>query len=244
MMNLNKTLYHNSPYVFGIFFLFALLAFWPGYFGRLFGDIPTHIHIHGITMTVWCLMLIGQGFLIRLKKQRIHKTVGKISYLLVPLIVISGFNSAHYLLSRINMPPENFYSNASLMFSSLIAFGIIYGLAIKNRKQPLVHARYMVATIFPIITPLTDRLIHHHARPILNLVPALNGAPSVYVAGFVLAEVLLIGLVIWDWQFNRKMVAFRVALGIVLLYHISTLFFYHFSLWQGITDWIMSLPLS
>ena len=142
------------------------------------------------------------------------------------------------------MPPENFYSNAALMFNSLIAFGIIYGLAIKNRKQPLVHARYMVATIFPIITPLTDRLIHHHARPILNLVPALNGAPSVYVAGFVLAEVLLIGLVIWDWQFNRKMVAFRVALGIVLLYHISTLFFYQFSFWEGFTDWIMSLPLS
>ena len=94
-MNLDKIIYKNIVVYFVSFLLLAIWAFWPSYFSHILTDIEPHIHFHGITMSLWCLMLIGQAFLIRLKKYKIHRVVGKFSYLLAPLILISGFNTAH-----------------------------------------------------------------------------------------------------------------------------------------------------
>jgi hypothetical protein len=197
-------------------------------------------------MTLWCVMLISQGLLIRFKKFSLHKLIGKASYLMVPLILISGANAAHHLLSGVadRMPPENFYSNFALMFNSLLVFGIIYGLAIYHRKKPLIHARFMICTIFPILTPLTDRLVHHYARPILSLLPSMNNSPMVWLVGFVIADLLLIGLLIWDARVHKKWNVFPLVLGLVGLYHLSVISFYHFSFWRSLADWIMSFPLS
>ncbi|MBK6479512.1 MAG: hypothetical protein IPF93_14950 [Saprospiraceae bacterium] len=66
----------------------------------------------------------------------------------------------------------------------LFFLSFLFALAIYHRKHPGLHARYMVSTIFPLFTPVTDRLIHHHFKPILALVPKLEGIPLVPTAGF------------------------------------------------------------
>lgn len=243
-MNLDKFLYNNSVYYFAIFFLIALWAFWPGYYGRLSGDIPYYIHLHGIAMTIWCLTLIGQAVLIRLKRNRIHKAMGKISYVLVPVILITGFHTAHYVLKDFQVHSAFYYSNIALMFNALIIFAIIYGLAIYHRKQPVIHGRYMLCTIFPILTPITDRLVYYHAESILRFMPTMDGIAIVWIVGFALADLLLIALVIWDWRVHRKLNVFPVALGLVLLYQISVLAFHQFAFWRSFGDWLMGLPLS
>lgn len=243
-MNLNKILYRNSAYYFVLFFIFALWAFWPSYYSRLSSDISPHIHIHGIVMTIWCVVIVSQALLIRLKKNKLHKAIGKFSYLLVPLILISGFNTAHNLLKGVEMAPENYYSDIALMFNSLIVFAIIYGLAIYYKNKPMIHARYMVCTLFPIFTPLTDRLIYNNAESILNIIPTLNGIPMVWVVGFILADILLLGLAIWDWRFQKRINVFPITLGLVLIYHFSVLWFHKFYFWRLFGDWIMRLPLS
>lgn len=243
-MNLDKSLYRNSVFYFILFFVFALWAFWPNYFSRLSTNIPAYIHVHGIAMSTWCIILIAQAILIRFKKFRIHRLLGTLSYLLGPLIIISGFNIAHNALSSSRMPMENYYSQIALMFNSIILFALIYGLAIYYKKKPLTHARFMVATLFPMFTPLTDRLIYHHARAILEFVPRLNGIPRVYFAGFVLVDLLLIILIIWDWQKHQRLNTFPLIMGFVLVYHCSVLWFYKFSFWRTFGDWIMNIPFS
>ncbi|NCP85199.1 MAG: hypothetical protein GW823_09955 [Bacteroidetes bacterium] len=97
-MNLNKFTYKNSVIYFVVFLLVALFAFWPRYFGKLFIAMDAETHFHGIIMTLWCVMLIAQGYLIRIKKYPIHKIIGKLSYGLAPLIVISGVIIAQFSL--------------------------------------------------------------------------------------------------------------------------------------------------
>lgn len=243
-MNLNKILYKDIAIYFVIFFLLAIWAFWPNYFSHILTGIESHIHVHGITMSLWCLTLITQGFLIRSKKYKTHKIIGKFTYVLAPLILISGFNTAHASIVGNEEHNGPYYSSIALMFNSLLFFGLMYGLAIYHVKKPLVHARYMVSTLFPMFTPLTDRLIYFNFRSIVSFFPAIEGQPMVWLFGFALANLILIGLAIWDWKSKKRSYIFLTVLGINIIYDISVISFYKFSVWQRIGDWIMSLPLS
>ena len=101
---------------------------------------------------------------------------------------------------------------------ALAAFIVLYGLAIYFRRNPQRHARYMIATLFPFVTPVTDRLIGRFFPSLIGLVPAIGGSPVVGVVGFLLADVALAALCLWDWKANRRADVFPVALAIVVLY--------------------------
>jgi len=244
LIKANKHLYRYSSIYFVVFSLLALVAFWSSYYSRLWAPMAIEVHFHGITMTLWCVMLIGQAFFIRFKKYNLHRFTGKLSFLLVPLIIISGFNIAHFTIENIPVGhPARYYSSA-LMFNSIIVFALIYGLAIYHRKKPLLHARYMVCSILPLITPISDRIIFKYIPSLVSYAPVAEGIRMVPAIGFSLGQILLISLIIWDWRKNKQFNAFFIVWIPLTIYHFSVLYFYQYSFWQGFTEWLMSLPLS
>src|SRR5687768_182307 len=48
-------------------------------------------HFHGVLMLVWMALLIIQPWLIARRKHRIHKLIGRLSFVLAPLLIISIF---------------------------------------------------------------------------------------------------------------------------------------------------------
>lgn len=245
-MNVDKALRRDSVYFFVFFSLFAFWAFWPGYFSRLSEDLPTYIHLHGITMTVWCLTLVSQALLIRLGQSKLHRRIGRFSYFLVLMILISGFHTAHETLKGVPAAARSttYYATIALMFNSLIIFVALYGMAIYHKQKTKIHVRYMVSTIFPIVTPLTDRLVYNHAPGLLAYLPTMEGRPVVWYIGFLLADIVLISLIVIDGPRLKRIKAFPIALGLVALYQVSVLWFPKFGFWRVIGDWIMGLPLS
>ena len=143
-VQLDRFLYQQSVFAFLAFFGLAIWAFWTSYYGKLHEDMNWPMRFHGMAMTAWCLMLIGQAMLIRLKKNRIHKLTGKLSYVIVPLILISGAHLAHITCSAMEIGSSVYYYFIALMFNSLVVFGILFGLAIWHRKQPLTLLPLMV----------------------------------------------------------------------------------------------------
>jgi len=233
----------NSAWLFIAFSLAMLVAFWPSYFSRLSAQPTYHPHAHGLAMTLWCAMLVTQAWLIRTNRRRLHRRIGSLSYALVPLMVITTINFIHYRLEGAQDLGGFGLYFLSLIVNALLAFLVLYGLALYYRRDAATHARYMVCTIFPLLTPVTDRLIGVHAPGIIPLVPRIDGAPILPVAGFILADVMLVALSIWDWRANGRRV-FPVALGVVLLYHASVLTFYRFPFWAAFGAWFVRQPLS
>lgn len=66
------------------------------------------------------------------------------------------------LAGRERLPAVAAYFLA-LTLLSLVAFAVRYAMAIARRKNPRTHARWMICTVFPLVTPATDRLIGAHA---------------------------------------------------------------------------------
>ena len=245
MKKLDQVISKESVWLFVTFFVFALWAFWPNYFSKILTQNEIRFHTHGLAMTLWCAMLIGQASLIRLKKHSLHKKIGAISYVLVPIIVITTLNLIHHQLApKFIIPTRGSLFSMALMLNATVAFVVLYGLAMRNKNKPRIHAKYMIATIFPMFTPITDRIIYIFIRPLVQYHPIVAGRPFVQLSGFLLADAILGFLVWWEFKQTRKFGPFAVSLLIVLIYQISVATFHNFGVWRSFSVWFMSLPLS
>ena len=229
--------------LFVAFSLAMLVAFWPSYFARLSSQPTYHPHAHGLTMTLWVLLLVAQAWLIAGGRRQTHRQMGLLSYALVPALVVAAFNFLHFRVRDAIELDASGLLFVTLVVNALVAFLVLYGLAMWYRTQPALHGRFMIGSVFPLFTPVTDRLIGRYAPSIVPLVPRVGGSPVVPTAGFLLADVILIALSAWDWTTNRRLV-FPAALGVLVLYHASVLTFYQFGFWQAFGRWFVGLPLS
>lgn len=236
-MKLENTLFQKSYLYFIAFFLLVLAAFWFTYFTRIAEQENYRMHLHGITLILWCLMLISQAYLIRAKRHALHRTIGKFSYVLVPAMVFTTIDLLQYQLQKQDVFGSTEFFFVALVVNALIAFVIYYGLAMFYRKKPMIHARYMVCTMFPMLTPATDRIIYIFFPSLIPHLPIIDGRPIAPVVGFLIADLILLGLSIWDGRSHRRWNVFPLALLVLMLYHYSVLNFHRFDFWQSFCRW-------
>jgi hypothetical protein len=239
-----NVLHQQSLWLFAAFAVAMFVAFWPSYFSRLGLQETYHPHAHGLSMALWCAMLVAQASLIRSGNRRLHRKVGRLSYVLVPLMVVSTVNFISFRLQGVPQPTPFILYFLALIINALVAFLVLYALAMFYRRQPAIHARYMVSTLFPLFTPVTDRLIGRFLPSLVPMVPRIDGSPVLPFAGFVLADVMLTGLCIWDWRVNKRTDVFPVALVVLVLYHVSVMTFHRLPAWASFGAWFVTLPLS
>jgi hypothetical protein len=206
-------LYHVGVRLFATFSLAMILAFWPSYFSRLTAQPSLHHHAHGLAMTLWLGLLVAQASLMRSGKRALHRRLGLLSYLLVPVIVVVTLRFVHYTLQE-GPPQLGAYGLffLALVVMTLVTFVVLFVLAMLYRAQPAVHARFMVSTLFPLFPPVTDRLIGRFMPSIIDSMPRIGGGAILQCAGFCIADTILAGLAVWDWQRNGRRV-FLVALA-------------------------------
>ena len=90
---------------------------------------------------------------------------------------------------------------------------------------------------------MTDRLFGRFMPSIIGLMPRIGGGDILQCAGFAIADAILVGLVIWDWQKNGRRV-FPIALAIVVAGQAAILNLHRFALWQAFGPWFVGLPLT
>ncbi|RAI94847.1 hypothetical protein [Algoriphagus yeomjeoni] len=243
-LKLNEFLYQRSAIYLIAFFAFALLAFWSSYFSVLGREMSFYMHFHGIFMTLWVLLLIVQALLIRIKKYVIHRLLGKVSYVTFPILILSTFLLIHATIRKSDVVDLGTYFSTALMINGTIVLVIIYSLGIIYRKDRLTHARYMVCTIFPLFTPITDRIIYKYIPSLIEYAPTMEGMPVVPFYGYAMADVLVIALAIWDWRVHKRKGVFLIVLVLLLCYHISLFTFYKLEFWKAFSAWFYGLSLT
>jgi len=236
-------LYHFGVRLFALFTMAMVVAFWPSYFSRLADQPSVHSHAHGLAMTAWLALLIAQASLMRAGNRALHRRLGLLSYLLVPVIVVVTLRFVHYTVREVPELGDYGLFFLALVVFTLVTFVSLFALAMLYRKQPAVHARFMVSTLFPLFPPVTDRLIARFAPSVLAWMPRIGGAEILQVAGFAIADTILVGLALWDWQKNSRRV-FVVALAIVVAGQAAIMNVHRFGFWRAFGPWFVSLPLT
>ena len=229
-------MFPQSGYYFAALTAVAIAAFWPRYLSRPMGDSDAYTHLHALAMTAWCGLLIAQPFLIRAGRRPLHRVLGTLSYGLVPFLLAVSLLLAH---SRFRVMDEaTFAVDASFLYlpiSAVFLFGVSYGLAVVYRRQPALHARFMVGTALTLIDPIVGRVMGFYLPPF--------DSPQVYQAiTFGGTDVVLVGLLLRDRRELRW--AFGVMLGVFVPVHLVYFALAHGDGWRAFAQWFRALPLT
>jgi len=167
--------YRHAHWFLLAIFPLAALAFWPGYLATI-GTAPLQMHAHGVTATLWLLLLIAQSWTIHAGNNRLHRTLGTSSLVLFPLFLAGGSMIFLGMAQRFVEAPSPFYplfapGLAWIDVVSVAAFAWCYYSALRTRREVQLHARYMLATVIFLLPPILGRL-----TPILP--PLAIGGPE------------------------------------------------------------------
>ena len=112
----------------------------------------TH-HIHGGLMMSWLLMLIVQPILIVTGRIQTHRAIGKLAYIIGPMITIYLFLIARLGYHKGADNPEIARAIMVLDLRGLFFFTTLYVLALSYRKITPYHMRFMIGTGLLMIGP-------------------------------------------------------------------------------------------
>jgi len=236
-MSFTKSLFSNSVFFLALVPLFALWGFWVTYFTRPAGTIAVLEHLHGVAMFAWLVLLVFQSYLIRTSRRPLHRQTGKLVYVLGPWIIISTILLANYRLNARGLTPEGLYI-FGLQFFILIQYTVALSMALWHRKQPAVHARWMICTAFSMLDPIFARIIGINFLQ----VPIESGTIQLITYGF--TDLIVLALALRDWQAERRQDVFFPMLLLLLVTQLPTLFVLQMPAWTAFTNWFMRLPLT
>ncbi|MFI5129650.1 MAG: hypothetical protein ACHQFX_06655 [Chitinophagales bacterium] len=199
------------------------IIFFPSFTG--FNNVQ---HFHGVMMMTWMILLITQPLLIRSGKVKIHRAIGKLSYVIAPLLIVSIFLVSRMVYHRPEpgVPHEEKIAMIALSIPFLIGFATFYSLAIINRKETYKHMRYMIGTSFLMIAPGLGRaLIIYYNYSLHDSVNYCN----------YLVMAITSGLLINDIVKKRSWSPFAVILFMFVLLHLAWNF-RNSVVWQSIGE--------
>jgi hypothetical protein len=137
----------------------ALIAFWPGYLAVPKLQLSGWTHFHAATGTLWLTLLIVQPWAIRSGRRTLHVVLGRMSYLLAPLVLVGFVGLAHSAMQ--GKSPQGQAVDSYFFYIRVVLVAIFVGtciMGVVNRRSPEVHSRYMLCTGLPLIDPVIHRL--------------------------------------------------------------------------------------
>ena len=223
----------NAVFFFAAFLLAAIVGFCPTYFSRMEAMASWRVHAHGALLFAWCFLLIAQAWLIRDRRGATHRALGKVSFVLAPLIVVSSLLVEHGTLVR----AAGKYDTETLYFAYVIValmavFVVAYGLAIVHRRTPALHMRYMMCTPLVMFDPVLARILD---------VRFGIGFGTGQMITYACVDAILLWLCYLDRNTSYRV--FHKMLAVFVLAQLPTFFIYKTAWWAGLVAWVAGLPM-
>jgi uncharacterized membrane protein YozB (DUF420 family) len=198
---------HANAHLWLIAALAVIVAgFWGSFFKPMGARSAAH-NIHGISATLWVVMLISQSWLVARRQRAWHKRMAYVAVGLLAVMVVSGLQMIAVMLSAGQLPIE---LARLLSFIDLITIAFLLTLvtlALLARRTPQSHRRYMAATVLLAFPPSLTRLFAFGTPWPLDFMTSLN-------LSFFVVEAILITLIVRDVRAERRAKAYPLSLAV------------------------------
>ena len=171
--------------------LFALtfVAFWPGYFSKLPEKKIAH-HYHAASSVLWMMLAIAQSWTVHRDQLALHRKIGLSIFLLFPFFLVAGMWVIHVEAGTVASDFNSLEGRQLAQFGFFdplanIAFAYLFWAGLKYRYKVQLHARYMLATLLFVVSPIAFRLLPMaipFLRPDENFSYALAGGNLIALA--------------------------------------------------------------
>ena len=237
------------PYRHAWLFIVALIAatvfaFWRSYFGVL-SSAPAGFHIHGMTATLWMLLLLAQSWTPHQRQMAAHRFMGRLTFVAAPLFAAGSMGVLHSMAigTRDGNP---FYALWGVKLGTLdaLAFGaVLYavGMALRHRRNVRLHAGYMLSTALPLVSPVLGRVFNQTVPGLIVRGP--QDFP-VFGGGVQLANLVAGLIALWLWRRDpRNGHPWAAALGVIVVQMIGFQAMSATGSARAAFEWLGGLPL-
>lgn len=221
------------------YFLAALAAivggFWPSFFRPLGAGDAGHT-IHGVTATLWIVVLITQSWLMSRGLVAWHRRVSRLAFVLLPVLSVSALYMVGVMMHNPDMPPFLPPLLAFIDLPSIAFLLLLVGLALRNVRTPAAHKRFMSATVLLGFPPALTRLYATVFAPQVDFMMALHGS-------LLTVEVILVALIITDRRMGERRLAYPLSLAFFAVVHALLLPVASSKWWNDVMGWYGGLSV-
>lgn len=133
---------------------------------------PVLLWVHGIVFSAWVAFYILQSALVRIRKVKLHRTLGWAGAALGVAVIVVGFRvpvvMARFAISNLNRKADDAGAFLAIPFLDMVTFTICFGLAVLWRKKPELHRRLMLVATCALTAAAFGRMNSLHAIPALG----------------------------------------------------------------------------
>ena len=220
---MKKPFYSNAYLYLSLGFIITLIGFFPTYFSKL-GETDNLHHFHGITGTLWMIILIVQPMLYRFGKMKYHRFIGWVSVIFAAAVFYGAIRMIQFMM-RTRESSDLLYQFAFLDVFTILPFVLFVILAVVYRKKFHYHARFMICTIFGPLSAGIVRLFHLF----------LNDWNWSITATYLLFELILLILIFDDKKKGTIRSPYVIAFTIFFVQHVLIYYCYEWSWWRAFT---------
>jgi hypothetical protein len=220
-------LFRNAHRYFAVLALIVVLGFMPGYTAA-FRTAPWTLHAHGLTMLLWLSLPIAQSWLIRTRRYRWHRALGRASYALVPAALLTGVLVTRYSLRKGGDGVTEFELTAAVL--SILALPMLtgtYALALYHRARPGLHARWMTAATLVTVGAVLPRYF--------MFVAGLDVRPAAH-ATYLVLELIVVALIAHDFRQRYRATPFVPFLVVHLQQHVILQYGHTWAWWRALAE--------
>ncbi len=216
-----------------VFFALVVWTFARTYYLKILFDtpvLPALLHVHGVVMTGWVVLLAVQSGLVAAHRVPWHRRLGVFGACWAALVVLLGSTTTLHAAARAvgahTRSAPILVAIAGLEVTQMVFFaGLVIG-AILLRRRPDYHKRLMVLTIACMLPSVLARL------------PVSFMSNAVILGGLDLFVLACVG--IDTWRHRRLHPAFACAGGIFLAVFNVGFFFFMSPAWIRFGTWLVS----
>ncbi len=221
-----------------VLLLLTFPAFWLNYYSQL-AEVPWQFHLHGVSATLWMLLLIWQNWSIHHGRRVAHRSAGLATFALIPIFLAGSLLVIGSMAA--GGGPFRAMFGTRLSLADLISFltftALIYG-GLRHRRNVLLHSSYMLATPFLLASPVVSRLFPAFVPGLT--IRSVEELPR-FAGSFHLSQGLAIALALALFFRNRKATPF---LAVAIVIAVQSLVFETAGrtvVWSDVNSWLGSL---
>ena len=169
-------------------------------------DLTPLLHVHGLAMSAWMLLLVTQAMLISSNRVALHRRIGVAGAIYAPVLVVVAAVTAvlrtklHLATAADPLPNLRFLS---IPMATAVVFPALIGSAIYWRGRSDVHKRLVLLATIEFVTAAVGRL------PVIE-----NYGPVVF---FGATDLFILAIVIYDLATRGRVHVATAAGGLVLV---------------------------
>lgn len=176
-------------------FAITLLGFSYSYFSKL-GEATFHQHVHGLSATLWYLLVLVQPWLITRRRDAInHRLLGAVGLVLAGMVTASALTIIPKNIDNVATLPANGFFNPTFAYFACIidvvliavfAVSVVMAVVAMKRRDLSGHVQWLMASVFAVLSPALARMfgigwIAAHKGDLAGISLVALAVPSMFV---------------------------------------------------------------